>query len=199
VVEVRVVGDRVRLRGQAVTVSHVELLHNPVACRAYAFDSATYRAAVALREAVLRAPLGLAWRPEDFAAEDNSFHLGAFLGDRLVGTLILRPRDPGVLQMRQVAVAPDAQGAGVGAALVAFAEAFAAARLYDHHRPCPRVGARVLPQARLPGGRCALHRSRHPASMRHKAVGEVSQPFSGCKEFNAYACPPPEYPAHPAR
>jgi ribosomal protein S18 acetylase RimI-like enzyme len=99
-----------------------------LACREYAFGSADYRAAVYLREAVLRQPLGLTLTPADFAGEDTSFHLGCFAEGKLVGTLILFPLDARVLKMRQVAVAPQWQGRGVGTKLVAFAESFAAAR-----------------------------------------------------------------------
>jgi GNAT superfamily N-acetyltransferase len=99
-----------------------------LACREYAFGSSDYRAAVYLREAVLRRPLGLTLKPDDFAGEENSFHLGCFAGEALVGTLILFPLDTRVLKMRQVAVAPQWQGRGVGTKLVAFAESFAAAR-----------------------------------------------------------------------
>ena len=66
----------------------------------------------------------------DFVEEENSFHLGCFADGALVGTLILRPLDAQVLKMRQVAVAPEWQGRGVGSALVRFAEQFAAARGY---------------------------------------------------------------------
>lgn len=101
-----------------------------VTCREYAFGSDTYREAVLLREAVLRKPLGRQWVPGDFTEEEMSFHLGAFMGERLVGTLILRPIDACAVQMRQVAVAPQEQSHGVGTALVGFAEAFAAAHGY---------------------------------------------------------------------
>lgn len=97
-------------------------------CSEYAFGSADYRAAVQLREAVLRRPLGLTLKPDDFAGEENSFHLGCFADGKLVGTLILRPLDARVLKMRQVAVAMEWQGRGVGTALVSFAEQFTAAR-----------------------------------------------------------------------
>jgi GNAT superfamily N-acetyltransferase len=105
-----------------------ELLHEPIVCREYPFDSADYQEAVRLREAVLRAPLGLAWTARDFEAEERSYHLGAFQGARLVSTLILRPRENGEVQMRQVAVAADVQARGIGTALVRYAEQFAADR-----------------------------------------------------------------------
>ena len=140
VVRVSVHGDRVLLGGQAVTMSRVELLHEPVYCREFPFDSALYREAVRLREVVLRQPLGLQWSAHDFADEERSFHLGAFQSDRLLATLILRPRENGTVQMRQVAVAPDAQAHGVGSALVRYAEHFAAERGYTtmlaHAREC---------------------------------------------------------------
>jgi len=106
-------------------------VHKPVICREYAFDSDLYHEAVRLRAAVLRAPLGLTWTARDFEAEEASFHLGAFRGERLIGTLILRPREDGTLQMRQVAVAPEEQSRGVGTALVCFAEEFAVAHGYS--------------------------------------------------------------------
>ena len=107
-------------------------MHNiePLQCREFAFASAEYREAVGLREALLRRPLSQPWSERDFDGEEQSFHLGAFRGDRLVGVLILRPREDATLQMRQVAVAPDEQRHGVGSTLVRYAEQFAAARGY---------------------------------------------------------------------
>ena len=130
VVRVRVGGDRVLLGGQAVTMSRVALCHEPVHCRAFPYASDRYREALRLREAVLRQPLGLQWSARDFEGEEQSFHLGAFSGDRLVGTFILRSREDGVVQMRQVAVAPHAQARGVGSVLVRYAEQFAAEHGY---------------------------------------------------------------------
>jgi ribosomal protein S18 acetylase RimI-like enzyme len=97
-------------------------------CRKIAFGSAEYRAALVLREEVLRKPLGLPVRPEDVAGEEESFHLGCFEGERLVGTLILKPVDETTVKMRQVAIAPETQGKGAGSDLVKFAEEFARAK-----------------------------------------------------------------------
>lgn len=87
--------------------------------------STEYAAARRLREAVLRAPLGLAWTEADLADETISHHFAALDGEEVVATLMLKPREAGVLQMRQVAVDPPQQGRGIGAQLVTFAEAFA--------------------------------------------------------------------------
>jgi GNAT superfamily N-acetyltransferase len=113
----------------------------PVECRTVAFGSDVYREAVRLREAVLRRPLGLQWAPRDFDAEESSLHLGAFLGGRLVGTLVLRPREAGTLQMRQVAVAPEWRSRGIGSALVRFAECVASEHGYTSIMAHARVTA----------------------------------------------------------
>ena len=101
---------------------------NNLQCREYKFNSETYQVAITLREAVLRKPLGLLWSAHDFDAEETSFHIGAFLGNKLIGTLILRPRDEIILQMRQVAISPEYQSQGVGSEMVLFAEKFAIER-----------------------------------------------------------------------
>ncbi len=80
--------------------------------------SADYPAEVALRDAVLRKPLGLSFTAEQLAAEHDSHHLLAWDKEQLVGCLMLTPRGEGVVQMRQVAVAQDRQGHGLGRLLV---------------------------------------------------------------------------------
>lgn len=89
---------------------------------------ADYKALVDLRRAILRRPLGLDFTKEQLAAEISQFHLGAWEGDRLVGCLVLKIDAPGVIRMRQVAVAAAHQGTGVGRALVAESEAEARRR-----------------------------------------------------------------------
>jgi len=83
------------------------------------FASAERAALVALRTEVLRRPLGLVFTDEQLAAEKDQLHLGAWDGARAVGVLLLAARGGGVAQMRQVAVAADAQGRGIGKLLVA--------------------------------------------------------------------------------
>ncbi|MHB8636136.1 MAG: GNAT family N-acetyltransferase [Fimbriimonadaceae bacterium] len=97
--------------------------------REYAYASAEYAAALELRLEVLRRPLGLTFEPGDLEGEGADIHLGAFDEDTLVATLTLSPCADGV-KMRQVAVAPERQGEGIGRQLVTFSESHAPTRGY---------------------------------------------------------------------
>ena len=90
------------------------------------FATPEYDEAVRLRYEVLRRPLGLEFEPEQFAGEYADMHLAAYTaGGRLAGYLCLTPVDADVVKMRQVAVAPEFQGKGVGKLLVAASETLA--------------------------------------------------------------------------
>lgn len=90
------------------------------------FATPEYDEAVALRYEVLRRPLGLSYTPEQLAGEWNNLHIAAFENSgKMVGYLNLTPVDADEVKMRQVAVDPDKQGRGIGAAMVAFSEELA--------------------------------------------------------------------------
>ena len=93
--------------------------------RALDLGTPEYAAALRLREAVLRRPLGLRFSAADLAAESICFHLGAFSEAQLIAVLLLQPLDASTVQMRQVAVDPAQQRSGLGTRLIAFAEVFA--------------------------------------------------------------------------
>ncbi len=90
-----------------------------------AYGSAEYRAALELRDAVLRRPLGRQLSAKDTEGEESAYHLGCSVGGRLVACLVLIPRAGDDVHMRQVAVAPDVQRQGIGTALVIRAETLA--------------------------------------------------------------------------
>jgi ribosomal protein S18 acetylase RimI-like enzyme len=93
------------------------------------FASPEYDEAVALRDRVLRRPLGLTFQPEQLSAEWSDLHLAAFLpSGEMVGILLLTPATVVEVKMRQVAVAPEQQGQGIGAVLVRASEAEAVKR-----------------------------------------------------------------------
>lgn len=81
-----------------------------------------YERVVALRRRVLRAPLGLDFTPEQLAAEAAEIHLAGFEGETPIASLILTPVSVQEFRMRQVAVAPERQGAGLGRRIVDYSE-----------------------------------------------------------------------------
>ena len=102
-----------------------------VVVRPMEFGSPDYQTAVALRYAVLRAPLGLEWSQAELDDEPRCFHFCGFAEARLIATLLLKPIDRRTVKMRQVTVHPAWQGKGAGAAMVGFAEVFARERGFD--------------------------------------------------------------------
>jgi ribosomal protein S18 acetylase RimI-like enzyme len=94
-------------------------------CSEVDFGSTEYEATVALRRAVLRAPLGLDFSPEELERDRSDRHIACQSNGQIVGCLILAPLSDGDIRMRQVAVAAHAQRQGVGRALARFAEELA--------------------------------------------------------------------------
>lgn len=94
-------------------------------------NSPLYRDSLALRDEVLRKPLGLQWTDAEREEEARCIHLAGIAGaNKVVATLLLKPLDANRVKMRQVAVAPAMQRAGLGTKLVAFAEETARAQGY---------------------------------------------------------------------
>jgi len=80
-----------------------------------------YELTVALRDRVLRQPIGLRFTAEQLAAESNCIHIAAAAGDRMVACCIISPKQNGWFQIRQVAVDFDFQRLGFGRQLIEFA------------------------------------------------------------------------------
>ena len=84
-----------------------------------------YDRTVALRDEILRSPLGLAFSSEELAGETDSFHLACRRNGELVGCVVLKPLPDQQIRMRQLAVRTDCQGQGIGRSLVVYSESFA--------------------------------------------------------------------------
>jgi predicted GNAT family N-acyltransferase len=86
------------------------------------YGSDLYRRSIALREAVLRAPLGLDLTGEELADDASRRHFCATFGGDVVGTVSLKRLDSETLQLRQMAVAENRRRERIGARLLARAE-----------------------------------------------------------------------------
>ena len=80
-----------------------------------------YELAVALRDRVLRQPLGLQFTAEQLAAESNSIHIAGTAGGRMIACCVIAPKPDGWFQLRQFAVDFDFQRMGFGRQLTEFA------------------------------------------------------------------------------
>ena len=89
------------------------------------YGSDLYRESLALREAILRAPLGLKLTGEDLADDAGRRHFCATFGGAVVGTVSLKRLDSEALQLRQMAVVENRRREWIGARLLARAEDWA--------------------------------------------------------------------------
>lgn len=92
------------------------------------FGSVWYALTVALRYDILRKPLKLNFTAEQLSVEDKEFHIAYIENGVVLGCLVLVPKDNGVIKMRQVAVAENRQGKGIGKKMVAYSEEFSKAK-----------------------------------------------------------------------
>lgn len=94
-------------------------------------NSKDYWDTVHLRELVLRQPLGMRFSAEELELENNSYHIAVYdESHTIIGTAMFVPLSDTKLKMRQVVVAQDWQGRGIGKELVHFAETFAQSKGY---------------------------------------------------------------------
>ena len=84
--------------------------------------SKEYKQMVALRQLLLRKPLGLTFDEEELNAEKNDILIGCFDEDKMEGCCLLTKVEPGILRLRQMAVVSGLQGKGMGRAILQFAE-----------------------------------------------------------------------------
>jgi predicted GNAT family N-acyltransferase len=86
------------------------------------YGSCDHHSMIALRDKILRRPLGLTFSEEYLQQEMHDILIGCFDGDRITGCCILTPATATTVQLRQMAVDDDQQGKGTGSHLLRFAE-----------------------------------------------------------------------------
>jgi len=82
------------------------------------FDSEGYKACLDLRYRVLREPLGLTWRSDEFEADKNDRHFALQVESKAVACVTSHRLDAGRVKLRQMAVDPSYQGKGLGRRLL---------------------------------------------------------------------------------
>jgi len=95
------------------------------------YKSVEYYQALALRDLVLRAPLGLIFSTQDLQSEEECIHFVVELDDVIIATAQMVDLANSSFKMRQVAVHPTFQGTGYGSKLVAFIEEWAVKKSID--------------------------------------------------------------------
>ena len=84
-----------------------------------------YEQMIALRDEILRRPLGLSITAEDLERDKRDILIGAFDDGRILGCCILTEEGPNEIRLRQMAVRPNQQGKGIGQQIMRFAELLA--------------------------------------------------------------------------
>lgn len=109
-----------------------DLLPRPLRCETFAHGGVRYAEMLVLRNEVLRKPLGLEFKPSELAQDKADTLVGCFDGGQMVGCCILTDSGMEGFRLRQMAVAENCQGRGVGRCVVNFAEQLVRER--DAHR-----------------------------------------------------------------
>ncbi len=71
-----------------------------------------------LREAILRKPLGMSLKNEDLSRDKTNTFFIAEHDDKIIGCVLMEPKDAHTVQLRAMAVYNEWQGKGVGRLLV---------------------------------------------------------------------------------
>jgi N-acetylglutamate synthase-like GNAT family acetyltransferase len=81
-----------------------------------------YLQMVSLRDTVLRRPLGLTFSHDELLNEKNEILIVCMDDDTMLGCCMLVKMDNETVRLRQMAVAPNLHGKGIGATIINFAE-----------------------------------------------------------------------------
>jgi N-acetylglutamate synthase-like GNAT family acetyltransferase len=84
-----------------------------------------YLQMVNLRDNLLRRPLGLTFSHDELLKEKDDIHIVCMEEEKMLGCCILTALDNNTARLRQMAVANNLQGKGVGASIMSFAESLA--------------------------------------------------------------------------
>lgn len=95
---------------------------NQIRCKTCSYGDPLYLRALAVRDEVLRRPLGLSFSLHDLKQEAEHFFLVALDGSKVVGTSQWSKSSEEVIRVKQVAVLFEYQSMGVGRLMNEFIE-----------------------------------------------------------------------------
>ena len=84
--------------------------------------SAEYKQMLNLRDTMLRRPLGLTFSHDELMKEVDDTLIVCMEDEKMLGCCILTKLDNETVRLRQMAVADNLQGKGIGASIINFAE-----------------------------------------------------------------------------
>lgn len=91
-----------------------------------------YKKMIALRQQILRQPLGLSFSFEELEKEKDDLLIAAFDDDDMLGCCLLSKINNDTLRLRQMAVQNNLQGKGIGASIMSFVENLARDKGYKY-------------------------------------------------------------------
>ncbi len=86
------------------------------------YDSQAYHEMLSFRNKHMRVPLGLSLFDEDLSREVFDHHIGVYRHKTLIGGCIITPETDTTARMRQVVIAPNERGKGIGHQMMLYAE-----------------------------------------------------------------------------
>lgn len=86
------------------------------------YGSKEYEDTIVLRNEVFRKPWGLDIKDDDLSPDKEMDIYGAYLDDKLIGTVFLTEHKEGIIRIRNVAIYEEYRGKGLGKYLMDFAE-----------------------------------------------------------------------------
>ncbi|WP_051525379.1 GNAT family N-acetyltransferase [Methylobacillus glycogenes] len=105
------------------------------------YDSHWYQQSLALREQVLRLPLGRKLDAHDLAGEAQQWHLALVHDQNILACLVIKPEQRPLAKLRQMAVQPAMQGQGLGQRLVLAVEQWLISQGFDQIKLDARLTA----------------------------------------------------------
>lgn len=98
------------------------------------YGSEEHKATIALRNKILRDPIGLVFLEQDLKDEEDAFHIGCFSwkSGELIGCCFFTPLSDTTIKLRQMAVDTAYQQIGIGSKVISFAEELAKEKGFEY-------------------------------------------------------------------